>query len=349
MFDCVPLALAGVFATEPGHQIPTSLLPDGHPIRGQVTAAMLYLHDDLGAELPKPGSGWIEADGAHVLRAPSLRGAILQSLDGQGAVLATHYRWPDEVGFEWVVPVAGSSVATANVRGPRATVQRPDAGEWAHRAPGVVLSGASLVTSGVLYALAAEGRAEFDAHAPCCRDMPQQRSQPHWGEVPPAVMSGIVGRGWRFGDVDVGSPGGPRVPRRTNADFRRRVARGGRHARPMLSRQAAATLTTPLGRGRWRGCERSASDSPNGGAARPPPIRESTRVRPKPGRAATCREAGLTKDTCDRASPNPTLRPPPYRYRRSSSARRASLPSDFATSSRNARSFLQLDGTSSHS
>ncbi len=131
----VPLALAGVFATEPGHQIPTALLPDGHPIRGQVAAAMLYLHDDLGAELPKPGSGWIEADGAHVLRAPSLRAAILQQLDGQGAVLATHYRWPDEAGFDWVVPVAGSSVATANLSGARAKVEQPPPGEWGHRAP----------------------------------------------------------------------------------------------------------------------------------------------------------------------------------------------------------------------
>ena len=161
--DRVPLALAGVFATEPGHQIPSSLLPDGHPIRGQVTAAMLYLHDDLGADLPKPGSGWIEADGTHVLRAPSLRAAILQQLDGQGAVLATHYRWPDEAGFEWVVPVAGASVAAANLSSTTATVARPPSGEWAHRAPWLALSGASLITSGVLYALAAEGRADFDA------------------------------------------------------------------------------------------------------------------------------------------------------------------------------------------
>lgn len=161
--DRVPLALAGMFAAEPGHQIPTALLPDGHPIRGQVAGAMLYLRDDLGAELPVPASGWIEADGAHVLRAPSLRAAILQQLDGQGAVLATHYRWPDEAGFDWVVPVAGASVAAANLGSTTATVARPPPGAWAHRAPWLVLSGASLITSGVLYALAADGRADFDA------------------------------------------------------------------------------------------------------------------------------------------------------------------------------------------
>ena len=160
--DRVPRALAGVFASEPGHQIPSSLLPDGHPIRAQVTAAMLYLHDDPGAELPKPGSGWFEADGAHVLRAPALRAAVMQQLDGQGNVIGTHYRWPDDVGFDWVVPVAGSSVATANLSGDPVVLAPSQPSPWAHRAPWLVLSGASIITSGVLYALAADGRAEFD-------------------------------------------------------------------------------------------------------------------------------------------------------------------------------------------
>ena len=161
--DRVPRALAGVFAAEPGHQIPSSLLPDGHPIRAQVTAAMLYLHDDPGVELPKPASGWFEADGAHVLRAPTLRAAVMQQLDGQGNVIATHYHWPDDAGFEWVVPVAGSSsVATANLSGDPVVVAPSQPSPWAHRAPWLVLSGASIITSGVLYALAADGRAEFD-------------------------------------------------------------------------------------------------------------------------------------------------------------------------------------------
>ncbi|GDX80783.1 hypothetical protein LBMAG42_25940 [Deltaproteobacteria bacterium] len=164
--DRVPVALSGLFAAEPGHQIPASLLPDGHPIRGLVPSAMAYLRDDPGVELPKPGSGWIEADGAHSLRAATQRSSLLQQLDGQGAVLATHYRWPDEAGFDWVVPVAGakpSAVATRNLSESHAVVESKPAGPWAHRAPLLALAGTSLVTSGVLFALAADARAEFDA------------------------------------------------------------------------------------------------------------------------------------------------------------------------------------------
>lgn len=164
--DRVPVALSGLFAAEPGHQIPASLLPDGHPIRNLVPSAMAYLRDDPGVELPKPGSGWIEADGAHALRAATQRSSLLQQLDGQGAVLATHYRWPDEVGFDWVVPAAGtksSAVATKNLSESHAAVAPGPASPWAHRAPLLALAGTSLVTSGVLLALAADARAEFDA------------------------------------------------------------------------------------------------------------------------------------------------------------------------------------------
>lgn len=164
--DRVPRALSGLFAAEPGHQIPTSLLPDGHPIRNLVPSAMAYLRDDPGVELPKPGNGWIEADGAHALRVATQRASLLQQLDGQGVVLATHYRWPDEAGFDWVVPVAGtksSAVATKNLSESRAAVEAKPAGPWAHRAPLLALAGTSLVTSGVLFALAADARADFDA------------------------------------------------------------------------------------------------------------------------------------------------------------------------------------------
>lgn len=152
----VPQALAGVFAAEPGHQIPAALLPDGHPIRAQVSVGMMALRDDPGVAMPVLGSGWIEVDGVGGPKAPTQRAAILQQIDGQGAVIATHYRWPDEAGFDWVAPVE-SAVDVAKVKAPA----KP-ASPWAHRAPLLVLTGASLAASGVMYALAAEGRAEFD-------------------------------------------------------------------------------------------------------------------------------------------------------------------------------------------
>ncbi len=155
----VPQALAGLFAAEPGHQIPIALLPDGHPIRALITPAMLLLREDPGVTLPVPPSGWLEVDGTHALVAPIQRIAVLQQIDGQGAVVATHLRWPDEPGFDWVVPVAASTAPAVAEKGH--THGAPTS--WGHRAPLLGVTLASLVTSGALYAVAAHGYGEFDA------------------------------------------------------------------------------------------------------------------------------------------------------------------------------------------
>ena len=162
--DRVSRALAGVFVAEPGHQIPATLVPDGHPVRGLIPNAMTALRDDPGVELPKPGSGWIEVDGTYAARAPVQRAALLQQIDGQGAVLATHYRWPDEPTFGWVVsvPPSDTSIVTA-VPKDRPAATRKTPGPWARRGPLLGLSVASLVTSGALLALASDQRAEFEA------------------------------------------------------------------------------------------------------------------------------------------------------------------------------------------
>ena len=162
----VPQALAGLFAAEPGHQIPASLLPDGHPIRARVASAMMALRDDPGVPVPTLTSGWVEADSVATKLAPTQRAAVFQQVDGQGKVVATHYRWPEEVDFAWMAgqvtgavsaaPAgAGSAASAAKVAGP--------AGPGSRRVPLIAISGASLLASGVMFALAAEGRAEFDA------------------------------------------------------------------------------------------------------------------------------------------------------------------------------------------
>ena len=112
----IPQALAGLFIAEPGHQIPIALVPEGHPVRDAITAAMLALHDDLGAPIPKPASGWVEVDGAFAEVAPTQRAAVLQQVDKDGAVVATHLRWPDEAGFDWMVgPTSAGAAASPRV------------------------------------------------------------------------------------------------------------------------------------------------------------------------------------------------------------------------------------------
>lgn len=166
----VSQALAGLFTAEPGHQIPASLLPDGHPIRGRVSSAMMALRDDPGVPVPAMTSGWVEADSLATKVVPTQRAAVLQQVDGQGKVVATHYRWPEEVGFAWMAEGVTGAVSAAplgsapHASGSTAKVAKP-AGPWAHRAPLIAITGASLVASSVMFALAAEGRAEFDATA----------------------------------------------------------------------------------------------------------------------------------------------------------------------------------------
>ncbi len=159
----VPQALAALFAAEPGHQMPTTLVPDGHPVRQQITPAMMALRDDPGFLLPVPASGWIEAEGTAVKAAPVQRAAVLQQVDGQGQVVATHYWWPDEASVGWLVPVEkgiDTGAPAVAAKAPR----EPSA--WGRRAPFLAATGASLVASGVLFAMAADGRAEFDAIEP---------------------------------------------------------------------------------------------------------------------------------------------------------------------------------------
>lgn len=161
--DRVRQGLAGVFAAEPGHQIPVALVPESHPIRAIVKPAMLALNDDPGVLLPVPTSGWIVVDGTSSLHAPTQRSAVMQQIDGQNQVVATHYRWPDDGGFDWLVPVAPSTAPEISGVGEKTWIDTGRRSPWAHRAPLLAVAAASLGTSAALYAMAAHGEADFNA------------------------------------------------------------------------------------------------------------------------------------------------------------------------------------------
>ncbi len=152
----LPFAVAGIFAADPGHQIPTALLPDGHPIRLAIPNAAAVLRADPGLALPALGKGAIEVDGAVAERAPTRRSAVMQQRGPKGELLATHYRWPDERGFDWVVGES-AKVSSREVKPAKSTTERTG-----HRAPMLVLTAASLAGSGVLYAIAASGYKNFE-------------------------------------------------------------------------------------------------------------------------------------------------------------------------------------------
>lgn len=189
--DLVPQALAGLFTAEPGHQVPPALLPFGHPIRELVPAAMLALQDDVGVELPRLASGWVEVDGVHATKAPAQRAAVLQQIDNQGAVLATRYRWRDEAGFGWMVPGAGVPEAIV------LPVGSASSGGWVRRGSLLAVTVASLATSGVLFALAADARAEFEGSPVMGIDASDASRESYRGEME-ALQGRTNGLTWGF-------------------------------------------------------------------------------------------------------------------------------------------------------
>lgn len=174
----VPQALAGLISADPGHQLPADLVPLGHPVRAALAPASALLRDDTGVPMPKLTSGWIEVDVAPKSAAPGNRAAVLQQIDNQGAVVASHYRWPDESGFAWVVVQKGPSAATAT----SASVPTTNIAEhvdhtpsrWAHRAPLLGAAVASLATSGALFVIASQKHSEFDGQPIMAADATDQ-------------------------------------------------------------------------------------------------------------------------------------------------------------------------------
>lgn len=148
-------ALAGLLSAAPGYQLPLDLYPEGHPIRGLLSHAAILARDPAARPLLAMESGWLEVDGLAVPAAPVERAAVIQHLDGQGAVVETRYVWPGDDLGAW----AAVAVPTAVARKPVATPSARAPGKA--RVPMIALTAASLVTTGVLYGVAFDGQRTF--------------------------------------------------------------------------------------------------------------------------------------------------------------------------------------------
>jgi len=143
----VAVALAGLLAADPGYQLPPSLYPEGHPLRRLLPHATLLAREAPSRPLRSLPSGWLEVDGLAADRAPGGRAAVVQELDGQGAVVETRYVWPEDDLGVWAAPaVALPAAARAASRA---------------RAPLIVATAVSVAATAVLYGLAADRNAAF--------------------------------------------------------------------------------------------------------------------------------------------------------------------------------------------
>ncbi len=84
------LSFHAALSTTPGYDLPTTIAPEGHPLRTQFEQAKL-----VGAggtiELPPPSEGWIAVDGQRSQIAPAGRPFVLQRFDDDGTVVSTLY------------------------------------------------------------------------------------------------------------------------------------------------------------------------------------------------------------------------------------------------------------------
>lgn len=139
-------ALAGLVAADPGYQLPLELYPEGHPLRRLLGNAGRLARDGGARPLAPPAAGWLEVDGLSTATAPAERAAVIQALDGAGAVVETRYVWPEAPLGAWGAPSLPAAAPKAR----------------AARVPLAVATALSAAAAGTLYGLAAADRAAFD-------------------------------------------------------------------------------------------------------------------------------------------------------------------------------------------
>ncbi|MES2638498.1 MAG: hypothetical protein V4850_03425 [Myxococcota bacterium] len=152
-------ALAGLLSADPGYQLSLALYPAGHPIRDLLSHAGLLAREPSSRALVTLDSGWLEVDGLAHTAAPAGRATVIQQVDGQGAVVETRYVWPGDDLGAWAAPSTLSAKApvqrTTRALPSAAPARRPA------RVPMIALTAASIVTTGVLYGVAANSVATF--------------------------------------------------------------------------------------------------------------------------------------------------------------------------------------------
>ena len=103
--ESAQLAFAAARSVEPLYRFPTTLVPEGHPVRVQYGAYPVELGEYLPVAQP---AGRITFDGTDVLQRPLSWPSIVQIYDEAGQIVETHYLQPAE-------PMPGYPLATGDV------------------------------------------------------------------------------------------------------------------------------------------------------------------------------------------------------------------------------------------
>jgi hypothetical protein len=128
--DRIVPALAALLVVEPQHQLPTALVPEGHPLREALGRAGQATRVTDSVPLKELEEGWFEVDGTARRAVPARRAAIVQRLDGQMRVVETRYWWPGDRLGDW----AGAGPEPDRPRVDKRPVADAASPRWAARA-----------------------------------------------------------------------------------------------------------------------------------------------------------------------------------------------------------------------
>lgn len=190
---------AAARALEPAYKLPSSLIPEGHPVRTEYAAFDLTTG---GFEpLPPPAEGTLTLDASPKLYRPTSWPTIAQYLGADGSVRFTAYLEPAAPVPEY--PVASSSTPPPTIGDPvpaPVPAPPPPPPPRSSKVPLAVATGASAVLTGVLLGLAADASARFaDLDTPD-EDLLALRSRAN-SLVVASAFTGAAGLGFGVGFV----------------------------------------------------------------------------------------------------------------------------------------------------
>jgi hypothetical protein len=143
--DAARAAFAAALAIDPAYSFPESVLPKDHPARKLYAGSADLVVTTT--QVPSPTSGRLEFDGTAGILRPNERSAVAVWADANGRIGGSAYLWPGDPLFPYPTASAGSAAAVKTHKGPNV--------------PLLIVSGASAVGAGVVYALAGQSYNRF--------------------------------------------------------------------------------------------------------------------------------------------------------------------------------------------
>jgi len=158
------LMFAAARTIEPGYRFPTTLVPEGNPIR--TTYQSVDTSSVPREEVPRPGSGDLRIDGYSSNQRPTSWPTLVQYLEPNGSVGFTAYLAPDEPIPDYpLVPPPPDPAFPMPLPVPTPAPQpqpQPQTSSRSARVPLLVAAGVTGIGASIAYGMAGAGHRKFN-------------------------------------------------------------------------------------------------------------------------------------------------------------------------------------------